>query len=171
MNRGFTLLDLLLVLLILAILGLAVVPQFDSMIRETKLNEAAAEVVSALQYAGVLSIQYQRPFGLHAEVEGNCFKVFDSRYGEDPDPHHDALPPVDSYGIVLDPVDKKWFTKDLDDMENYAGVRFDTIPAGGEVLFYPDGHSAFSDHVLVLTFADRKRTIRVDGMTGRIELQ
>ena len=168
MNRGFTLLDLLLVMLILGIMGMIIIPQLHSMANEAKLNGAATELVSALEYAANLAVQYQRPFGLKADDSGNWFRVFDNRYKSDSNPHTDEDPPVDAYGVVLNPVDKTWYTRDYDTLGTYEGVRLTSVPAGGEILFYPDGHSASSDNTFVVSLSDSQRTITVNGTTGRV---
>ncbi|MGD8531345.1 MAG: prepilin-type N-terminal cleavage/methylation domain-containing protein, partial [Syntrophobacterales bacterium] len=62
-NRGFSLLDLLIVLMILGIMGVILAPQLYSMMTEARLNEAAREMVSGLQYAQSLAVTHQRPFG------------------------------------------------------------------------------------------------------------
>ena len=141
---------MLLVVVILGILGMIVIPQFHSVVTEARLNEATGELVSGLQYAGSLAVQHQRPFGLMADVDENWFKVFDYQYKTDPNPHHDSEPPVDVYGVVLNPLDKKWYTKDFDTMTTYDGVHINSVPAGGEIRFYPDGHSSSSDNTFVL---------------------
>lgn len=171
-NKGFTLLDLLIVIMIIGVLGVLVIPQFHSMVSESKLNEAAGELVSGLQYAGNLAIQYQRPFGLEADVGGNWFKVFDTApYPDDvPPARPDNKPPVDADGVVLNPVDKKWYIKDFDTMKTYEGVHIDSVPPGGEIRFYPDGHSSSSDNTFVLSLAGNQRTITVNGTTGRISV-
>jgi len=51
-NKGFTLLDLLLVMTILGVSGMILIPQFHSMITEARLNDAAAKLVLGLQYPG-----------------------------------------------------------------------------------------------------------------------
>lgn len=149
------------------------------MVTETKLNEATGELVSGLQYAGNLAVKYQRPFGLkalEANVNGNWFRVFDYRYKDDTIPHHDCFPdpacdpPVDAYGVVLNPFDKKWYQKDFDTMKTYEGVSITSVPAGGQIRFYPDGHSDSSDNTFVLSLAGNQRTITVDGTTGRISV-
>ena len=80
---GFTLLDSLIVIAILGIIGMIVIPQFQGMIQETRLNEAAAELVSGMQYAGNLAVRYRRPFGFQADAAGRWFKVYDNRYAAD----------------------------------------------------------------------------------------
>ena len=170
---GFTLLDLLIVVMILGILGVIVIPQFQSMVAETKLNQAAMELVAALQYTGSLAILYQRPFGLQADVSGNWFKVFDT------DPYPDATatvrpnntPPVNASDLVINPLDKTWYEIDYDTLDVYEGVALSTVPAGNEIRFYPDGHSGSADKTFALTYTGKTKTITINGATGRITVQ
>jgi len=167
---GFTLVDTMLVVVILGILGMIVVPQFNSMLFEAKLNGATAELVSGLEYARALAVKYQRPFGLEADAGENRFKLFDNQYKTDPSPHHDDDPPVDAYGVVLNPLDKTWYIKDLDTMETYKGVSI----SGGEICFYPDGHCsdpAGPDNTFVVSLSGDQKTITVAGATGRIKVE
>ena len=170
-NKGFSLLDLLIVLMILGILGVFVAPQLHSTLNEARLNEATGELVSGLHYAQSLAVTHQRPFGLAANVAENWFRVFDHKYRTDASPHHSETPPVDGYGVVLNPVDKNWYMLDFDSTPRYEGVSIDSAPAsGGMISFYPAGHSAVSDSVFVLGFEGEQRTITVDGTTGKISV-
>ena len=168
-KAGFTLVDLLIVILILGIVGMAVIPEFHTMAAASKLNEATADLVDGLHYARNLAVQYQRPFGLYAVVEGNVFTVFDFQHRGDASPHHDCEPPVAPFGVVLNPVDKKWYVKHLTSL--HEGVSIDSVPAGGgHVIFYPDGHSNFSDSTFVLGLGAAQKTITVSGTTGRVSV-
>jgi type II secretory pathway pseudopilin PulG len=170
-NTGFSLLDLLIVIMILGIVGVFLAPQLHSTLNEARLNEATGELVSGLHYAQSLAVTHQRPFGLTANVAENWFRVFDHKYRTDPNPHHSGTPPVDGYGVVLNPLDKKWYMLDLDTTHPYEGVSIDSAPAsGGLISFYSDGHSAVSNSVFVLVFGGEQRTITVDGTTGRISV-
>jgi Tfp pilus assembly protein FimT len=153
--------------MILGILGVLVAPSLHSMVTEARLNEAAREMVSGLEYARSLAVTHQRPFGLLADVDGNWFRVFDYQYRSDGNPHHSEIPPVDSYGVVMNPLDKTWYTVNFDTGQTHAGVSLDSAPADG-LSFYPDGHSFSSDSVFVLNFGEDTRTITVDGTTGNI---
>jgi prepilin-type N-terminal cleavage/methylation domain-containing protein len=166
---GFTLCELLIVALILGILGAVTAPHFKGVITEIKLNEAAAELVGGLQYARNLAVEYQRPFGIKADTSGNWFRVFDDRYKADANPHHSSDPPVDAYGVVLEPLNKTWYVKTYDTI--YKGVKITAVPAGGEIRFYPDGHSAASDHTFLINLDTAQRTITVNGTTGRVSVQ
>ena len=169
-NKGFSLLDLLIVLMILGIMGVIVAPQLHSMMTEARLNEAAREMVCGLQYAQSLAVIHQRPFGLKADVDENWFRVFDYKYRDDITPHHDKTPPVDVYGVVINPLDKNWYIVDLDTSHTYEGVSIASVPTGGAVSFHPDGHSSSDDSLFVLSFGGESKTITVDGTTGKIRV-
>jgi len=168
-KAGFTLVDLLIVVFILGIVGLAVIPEFHTMAAASKLSEATAELVDGLHYARNLAVHYQRPFGLGAVVLLNTFTVFDLQHRWDFSPHHDDDPPVAPFGVVLNPVDKKWYVKHLGSL--HEGVSIDSVPAGGGyIIFYPDGHSNFSDSTFVLGLGAAQKTITVSGTTGRVSV-
>lgn len=170
-NRGFSLLDLLIVLMILGIMGVILAPQLYSMMTEARLNEAAREMVSGLQYAQSLAVIHQRPFGLKADVDGNWFRVFDYQHKDDSNPHHEETPPVDGYGVVINPLDKNWYIVDLDTIHTYEGVNIDAAPTDGMISFYPDGHSSSDDSSFVLSYGGDTLTITVDGTTGKIRVE
>lgn len=159
------------VMVILGILGTIAVPQFHSMMGARRLNTAAGELVSALQYARNLAVKYQRPFGLRANVANNWFHVYDDKYRTDANPHHDEVPPVDAFGVVLNPLDKTWYIIDYDTMDTYEGVTMTSIPASSRICFYPDGHSSSSNSTFVVSYTGEQRTITVNGTTGRIHVQ
>ena len=170
-DRGFSLLDLLIVLMILGIMGMILAPQLQSMMTEARLSEAAREMVSGLQYAQSLAVIHQRPFGLKADVDGNWFRVFDYQHRDDSNPHHEETPPVDGYGVVINPFDKNWYIVDLDTIHTYEGVSIDAAPADGMISFYPDGHSSSDDSSFVLSYGGDTKTITVDGTTGKIRVE
>ena len=62
--------ECMIAVLILGIVAMVGIPQFKSMTSEVRLNEAAAELISGLQYARSLAVEHQRPFGLRTDVFG-----------------------------------------------------------------------------------------------------
>jgi type II secretion system protein H len=183
-QKGFTLIDLLFVIVILGIIAMIAQPQFSSLISESKLNGAANELLSALEYAKNLAVTHQKPFDVKVFVASakNQFTVRDVRYANNPDLHLNDVPPVYSYGRVFNPIDKKPYIIDFDGLEpelagviqtkwEYEGVRIVSVPGGGasaEIRFYPDGHSSETSSAITLKLDDQQRTISVDGTTGRI---
>ena len=165
-QHGLTLMDTIVVVLILGIVATAGIPQFKGMISGARLDEAAAELISGLHYTRSLAVEHQRPFGLRADISGNWFAVFDGRYQSDPDDHLNDVPPVGANGVVFHPLSKTPYTKDLDMI--YGGVQISTVPAGGQIRFYPDGHSSETASLFVIQLGDKQRKISVDGTTGQI---
>lgn len=167
-RRGFTLLDLLLTLLVIGILALAGVPVLRSALANTRLTAAAAELAGALDYARVLAVRYQRPFGVRADADAGSFEVFDRRYELDPAAHPDSTPPVDAGGVVRDPATRNWFRRDFDALESCAGARFAGLPAGDQVLFRPEGHCGAADAVFELDLDGSRHRVTVSAATGRV---
>jgi len=193
-KNGFTLLDTLMVLLILGIVGMAIMPQFYGLVSEAKLNGAATELVTALEYAESLAVRYQKPFDVRAyrydysDPKANQFVLRDVQYIADAGIHLDAIPPVYTYGSVFNPLDKKPYVIDFNDIQaalvgvitpkqQYEGVDIVSVPGGGSdglVRFYPDGHCsdpAGPANTYVLSYAGSQKTITVEGATGRITVQ
>jgi Tfp pilus assembly protein FimT len=176
-RSGFTLLDSLIVIVILGIIGMIIIPEFQGLIQETRLSEAAAEIVSGLQYAGNLAVLYRRPFGFQADTTGTSrlFKIYDNR--TDTAVCTDQVPddpPINADCVVLNPLDKDWYIKDFAAMENYRAVTFDIKRDGASIrsiVFYPDGHSDSSDTTVTVDLSGRLKAITVDGTTGRIRTQ
>lgn len=161
---------MLIVIIILGITALAVLPNVQALLRDTRLTEAAAELVSSLQYARNLAARYGRPFGFQADAAGRWFKVYDNRYAADTAAHADADPPVTAYGVVLNPLDKKWYQIDFDDLAQYSGVAF----SSAQIVFYPDGHCndpAAANPSMTVSLGAAQRTVTVDGVTGRVSAQ
>jgi len=183
-QRGFSLIDLLIVVMIVGILATMLQPQFHSAMVEMKLNGAAGEVVAALQYARSLAVTHQKPFlvKVYSATARNQLVVKDTFYATDPNLHLDAVPPVYSHGRVFNPHDKKPYIIDFDDIDSdladvisprreFEGVKIISVPGGGTdgtIRFYPDGHSSETDSAVVLSLGNEQRTITVDGLMGRI---
>jgi len=193
-EKGFGLVELLIVILIIGITAMAAMPQWASMAAEAKLNGATSEVVIALEYARNLAVQYQRPFQVKAYTtdysggQANQFLLKDDRYASDASAHADAEPPVYTYGRVYSPFDKRPYIIDFDDLQSalagivmprteYNGVTITAVPGGGTsgtLHFYPDGHCsdpAGGDETVVLSYAGDEKTITIDAITGRITVQ
>mgnify|MGYP001052811609 CR=1 FL=1 len=169
LQQGMTLMECLIVVLVLGIGAMVGIPQFNGMLSEVRLNEAAAELVSGLYYTRSLAVEHQRFFGLRADVSGSWFAVFDGRYHNDPDAHLNDLPPVGANGVVFHPLSKTPYTADLGTI--YDGVRISAVPAGGEIRFYPDGHCSEAAGLFVIQLNEQQRLISVDGTTGQIKVR
>ena len=187
-QRGFSLIDLLIVLLIIGVIGTILAPQLHSILNEAKLNGAASELISAMEYTKSLAIKYQRRFMFrayrydHTDDKANGFVVKDTISTLDNAIHLDADPPLFYYKRVFHPIDKKPYFIDFDRVAaafegiiepkyEYEGVKIQSVPDGGtykSLFFYPDGHSSDTDSSFILDLNGEQRTITVDGITGNI---
>jgi len=186
-DRGFTLLDLIIVVMILGVMSMLILPQIGSMANQSKLDSAAWELVSAFQYAQTMAIEYQRPFQVKVfrASSRNQFSVKDHQSESDASAYPGSDPPLYTYGRIYHPVDKKPYIIDFDDVESgvagevstreeFRGVTIDSVPGGGddaEIVFYPDGHSGNSDSEAVVSLGSETRTITVDGFTGKVTVE
>jgi Tfp pilus assembly protein FimT len=164
-NGGFTLVDLALSVLILGILAMVALPRFTGITASAALDESARELSAALEYARVLAIENQRPFGLTASLSLNRFEVFDSR------PAATGLEPS-AAATVPSPLTHQSYVVDLDETPSCRGARLFAVPAASRVLFYPDGHTAEATaQAFVLAVGAERRTVSVDGMTGVVTVR
>ena len=193
-EQGFSLLELAIVVLVLAITAMAVIPQWHSMSIQAKLNGAVGEVVAALEYARNLALKHQRSFQVKAHTtayaggKANQVLIKDDRYASDASIPENADPPVYTWGRVYHPLDKRPYIIDFDGPQEalvgviaprteYDGVEIIAVPGGntvGALHFYPDGHCADpsdQDNTIVLSYAGIERTIAVDAISGRVSVQ
>ncbi len=171
---GFTLLELLLVLLILGVLGLAVSPSLMSALAKERLKAGAGGLADAFAYARILAVSNERVYGVDVDVDGNWYRVFDNDYKEnDPNTsHHDDDPPVHTDGLVQQPISKDWYKVDLDSAATSDGVEITAGPDGNEVLFHPDGHTSSAvDQTCTLSCGGYTLDLTIKAGTGRVVIQ
>ena len=131
--EAFALLDLLITMLIFGILVMVAIPAVTSTIAQSRLNGAANEMVSGLQYAEGLAVKYGRPFGLIVDGPNSTFSVYDSAPTGDP--------PVNASNVVVNPIDRAWYVKAFNSIDAYSGTKITSPVTAVSILFYPDGHS------------------------------
>lgn len=169
-RKGFTLVEVLIVVMVLGILAMAGMPVINSVLGYSKLSAAARIMVAGIETTANLSIRYQRPFQFKTDTAANSFEIRDMA----PYPDTSAgirlnnQPPVNAMGIVFNSVTGTWYQVDLDDVGNFDGVLIDSGPAA--LIFYPDGHAAYTDSQYVLSLGDLENIITVNGISGRISV-
>lgn len=170
---GFTVIEILIMVLLLGILAMAGMPLISSTLGHGKLSSAVSIMVAGIEYTANLSVRYQRLFQFQADVNTNSIKIQDTA------PYPDATasirpdnqPPVNAENIVLNPVTRTWYQVDLSAIGNIEGVSIDSGPA--VLSFYPDGHStdsssSFADTRYVLSFGGLSKTITINRVSGRV---
>lgn len=139
---GFTLLEMLVVLMIMGLVAALTIPTFGTGVSSTALKGAARDVAAGLRLARGQAITQRAEAALELDVAARSFRV-------PPDPRVHSLPS----GIEL-----KLFTAQRDLVNDQVGA----------VRFYPDGGS--NGGRITLAAGERKFDVDVDWLTGRIAI-
>jgi len=140
--RGFSMLELLVVLAIMALVTAAVMPMLGKGVSTTELKSAARSLASGLRLARSEAVSQHRQTFLVLDVAGRRFKV-------DQDPKQYALPRD---------VELKLYTAQKDLVDESVGA----------IRFFPDGGS--NGGRITVASGERKYEVDVDWLTGRIAI-
>jgi general secretion pathway protein H len=140
--RGFSMLELLVVLAIMAMVTAAVMPMLGKGVSTTELKSAARSLASGLRLARSEAVSQHRQTFLVLDVAGRRFKV-------DQDPKAYALPRD---------VELKLYTAQKDLVDESVGA----------IRFFPDGGS--NGGRITVASGERKYEVDVDWLTGRIAI-
>jgi general secretion pathway protein H len=145
MNRhphGFSMIELLVVLAIIAIGSALIIPMFGNGVSTTELKSAARQLASGLRLARSEALTQRRETFLVLDVAGRRFKV-------DQDPKEYPLPKD---------VELKLFTAQKDLVDEKVG----------SIRFFPDGGS--NGGRITVASGERKFEVDVDWLTGRVAI-
>lgn len=140
--RGFTLLELLIVLVLMAIVTATVYPMFGGSVSNSELRGSARALAAGLRLARSEALSQRRETFLTVDVAGRRFRV-------DRDPRVHALPKK---------VELKLFTAQNDLVDGNVGA----------IRFYPDGGS--NGGRITIASGERKFDVDVDWLTGRVAI-
>jgi general secretion pathway protein H len=148
-EAGFTLLELLIVIVILAALVGLSVPQFRSTFRHLQLQVFASEVATLLRYAGRRAVARGEVLRVHFDVEGRSYWLT----------RDDATSAEEKFERVSDKFGR---------VASVPGS-ISVAPSTREVTFYPDGRA---DRFEMLIFDDSPVGYRLvtDVRTGRVKV-
>jgi general secretion pathway protein H len=141
-RNGFTMMEILFVLAIMAIAAAVVVPMFGDGVSNTALKGAARELAAGLRYARSEAVARRHETFVAIDLAGRRFKVAD-------DPAEHALPK----GAEL-----KLFTAQSDIVSGTTGA----------IRFFPDGGS--NGGRITIASGERKYDVDVDWLTGRVTI-
>ena len=140
--EGFTLLELLIVLALMAIVARFVLPMFGGPISTSELRATARQLAAGLRLAQSEAVSQRRETFLLLDVAGKRFKV-------DNDPHAHKLPSK---------VELKLFTAQNDLVSESIG----------SIRFFPDSGS--NGGRITVGAGDRKFDVDIDWLTGRVAI-
>jgi general secretion pathway protein H len=141
-DRGFTLLEILIVLALMAIVAGFVMPMFGGPISTSELRASARQLAAGLRLAQSEAVAQRRETFLVLDVAGKRFKV-------DNDPHEHRLPSK---------IELKLFTAQNDLVSESVG----------SIRFFPDGGS--NGGRITVASGERKFDVDIDWLTGRVAI-
>jgi general secretion pathway protein H len=141
-SRGFTLLELLLVLLIVGIVYAMAMPRIGGGVSGAELKSAARKVAAGLRQARITAIAQRQQTVLELDLEQRRFRISG-------DARDYTLP---------DKVDLKLFTAQQEIVTEKTG----------SVRFYPDGGSTGGR--VTVAAGERKYDVDIDWLTGRVDI-
>ena len=141
-RNGFTMMEILIVLAIMAIVAAFTIPMMGSGVSNTALKGAARELAAGLRFARSEAVAKRHETFVAIDLAGRRFKVAD-------DPVEHTLPK----GAEL-----KLFTAQADIVNDTTGA----------IRFFPDGGS--NGGRITVASGPRKFDIDVDWLTGRVAI-
>ena len=140
--RGFTMIELLVVLTLMGLLMALVMPTFGGGVSTTELKSTARSIASGLRFARGQAINQHGEALLQVDVAAHTFQV----------------PPDTRIHPIAPGIDIKLFTAQRDLISDQVGA----------IRFFPDGGS--NGGRITLAAGDRKYDVDVDWLTGRVAI-
>jgi len=128
-ENGFTIMELLLVTIVIAILAALAVPNFDHAVKKVRFKSASNTLMSSLRMARSNAISTKVQHGVEFNADGRVLRV----YRDDIDPGSFIFDTGDS--VILE-----------DTLEMSFGTLNSTF-TDGTVFFFPDGRASASGYV------------------------
>jgi prepilin-type N-terminal cleavage/methylation domain-containing protein len=155
-SAGFTLVEVMIVLLLLGIVLAATIPSMNSTVDGMKLDGAAREVVSAIHYVQSLAIKEGVVHGVTYFEAQDMFKC--NR--------------VTAGNIIRNPLDKKLYVVDFTGEGPLQGVDLVSADFGGMPGFVFDSLGEPSEGgSVVLEYGGMQKTITVSAPIGKVTVQ
>lgn len=154
-DKGFTLVEVLIVVFLIGILAAVLVPTFSPFQDEQKLIGASSELASALRFASSEAKKTKIPlrFEIIPATEEYMIKVNATN------------------ALIYHPTDKKPYKISFDENSMYSGVDIAAVSGGSDVLsffvFNTRGTIA-ADTKILLQNAGHSRVIYIYSATGRV---
>ena len=172
--QGFTLIEILTIVLILGIVATFALPSLQSGIGKSRLSGAVSEIVSALEYARLAAMSSGEKTRVTIDPDSDRLLVESFKINGDPLSGATRIPETDIDGgtfvTMPDPV-----KVGEDYVIGFGGEgRFHNVRVassvfgdGFYVIFDQEGTPSSGGTVL-LTYGDEQRTITVDALTGDV---
>ncbi len=175
-NRGYTLVELSLVVVILAIMAAAVIPSLMSA-DSGKLHVAAQEIADAIRFARSEAMRQRQPRGFTVIFTSKQVRVFRPNTG--------AVPWTPVYDIYH-PVSKKLYDIELDEQlfaaaDSVSGVEEYQSACNEEAYVYFDANGVprcldphavpLKRYEVTLVAGSQQRVVSLEPITGQVTIQ
>lgn len=152
-RRGFTLLEILIVMVIVAMIATIGIPKFLASVDRAETRAAASKIAAAMRNARIFAITEKLPFTLVVDKENR--RVFTKRGNFDPAQNPDAMTPA----VELPQSVEIWSTTG-----KYLTVRFGPrgTSTGGELFVTPKGSKSAYDR--------RGYAVRLNPLSGKAKV-
>lgn len=160
-ERGFTLFELLVVMLIVGLATAVVAPRWVAALPGVQLSTAARKTAAVLRYAGNRAAAEQQIFKATVslwERRVSLYRITLPTAGRETDPQADTDTLVSAYALPEDVT--------VASAVNGAG---DPEPDRLNVFFYPDGANS-GGQITLANDRDRRLVIHVDFITGAVRV-
>lgn len=164
-QRGFTLLELLVVLLIVGVMSAFVVPKLSKPLSNLTLKTATKQIASSLRYARNVAVTESRTIAAFIDLDMQRVYILAEKLEND----------FESVGYELDPRKRNLRTEILYRYELPLEVRVNEALVNDKkyskgrvvVLFYPNGGSSGGE-ILVAGKGEQQYNITVNFVTGSV---
>ncbi len=158
--RGFSLFEMIVVLIIISLMTVMVVPQMAGTLMKMNAKTSAKKVAASLRYARSRAVAEKIPYVSVFDLDTNRISVMDYRQWKDISDSGESFFPTGNSTKVYNLPDGVHFEKN-------GGKRFGKMP--DQIAFYPTGGSSGGD-IVITDEQDRKYTVHADFITGAVEL-
>jgi len=141
-SRAFTLIELLLVIVVIAMAAAVVAPNIGSGNQTASLNATAREIASALRFARGHALTHRKEAVFLVNLEENSYQLTDKKK---------VFKMTKDIAVILDIAQSQIIDED------HGGIRF-----------FPDGSSTGGR--ITLELGENKRQIDVNWLTGQVEI-
>jgi general secretion pathway protein H len=141
-GAGFTMLELMVVLVLMVLVYAIVVPKISSVLPGTELKSAARELAAGLRKARSQAVTHKTEAALTLDVEQHQFEISG-------DTHNYTLPAK---------LDISLYTAQSELLQDKVGA----------IRFYPDGSSTGGR--ITVSLGERKYQVDVDWLTGQVKI-
>lgn len=171
---GFTLIELTLVVLVLGIVATMAVPLMSTVLTEARLNAAASEIVTAIEYAQLTALGTRSPCRVTIDAVAGTLLVERVEHDSSLLGAQAQLPEatVEAQSMVRVPhpmLPFEDYEVDFTDPNRFSGVELVSATFGGAnfIEFQPLGMPS-SGGTVTMTAGDFQVVLTVDALSGRV---